>query len=326
MPNFNLQETLDLHPFIKYIEGENILQVLPGVWQVSEWIVVPKKMTMEISKGTTLRFDKTSGLIANGPVNLKGTREEPVVLTGSNHLSGFDAWSGIALINAQTSSIWSHVKIFKTSGVSKGEWGLSGGINFYESDIIMENVSFIGSQSEDALNIVRSKFDLKNITIKNTTSDGFDSDFSSGTIENGRFENIGSQGGGDGVDVSGSKVTVINSYFENISDKAISVGENSNLKATNIDIKNADIGVASKDGSLLTISDSKFSEIRKAGLMSYIKKPEYESAEILAKNISIESTGDKFISQSGSKITIDGVETSSVDLNVKNLYSPDVGQ
>ena len=57
---------------------------------------------------------------------------------------------------------------------------------------------------------------MKNITIKNTTSDGFDSDFSSGTIENSRFENIGSQGGGDGVDVSGSKVTVINSYFENI--------------------------------------------------------------------------------------------------------------
>ena len=218
------------------------------------------------------------------------------------------------------------MEIFKTSGVSKGGWALSGGINFYESDIIMENVSFIGSQSEDALNIVRSKFDLKNITIKNTTSDGFDSDFSSGTIENGRFENIGSQGGGDGVDVSGSKVTVINSYFENISDKAISVGENSNLKATNIDIKNADIGVASKDGSLLTISDSKFSEIRKAGLMSYIKKPEYGSAEILAKNISIESTGDKFISQSGSKITIDGVETPSVVLNVKNLYSSDVGQ
>ena len=72
------------------------------------------------------------------------------------------------------------------------------------------------------------------------------------------------------------------------------------------------------------ISDSKFSEIRKSGLMSYIKKPEYGSPEILAKNISIESTGDKFISQNGSKIIIDGVETSSVDLNVKNLYSPDV--
>ena len=58
--------------------------------------------------------------------------------------------------------------------------------------------------------------------------------------------------------------------------------------------------------------------------MSYIKKPEYESAEILAKNISIESTGDKFISQSGSKITIDGVEAPSVDLNVKNLYSSEL--
>ena len=324
LPDFNLKETLNLHPFIKYVEGENILQVMPGVWQVNEWISVPKTMTLEISKGTTLRFNNKSGLIANGPVNLKGTREEPVILMGSDHLSGFDTWSGIALMKTQKPSVWSHVKIFKTSGVSKGGWSLTGGINFYESDIIMDSVSFFGNQSEDALNIVRSKFDLKNIIIKNTKSDGFDSDFSSGTIENGRFENIGSKSGGDGIDVSGSIVKVINSYFENISDKGISVGENSNLKATNIDIINADIGVASKDGSLLSISDSKFSEIRKAGLMSYIKKSEYGSAEILAKNISIESIGDKFISQNGSKITIDGVETASVELNVKKLYSPDV--
>ena len=323
LPDFNLKKTLDLHPFIKYVEGENILQVLPGVWQVSEWIVVPKKMTLEISKGTTLRFDKVSGLMAYGPVNIKGTREKPVVLKGSGPLLGFDAWPGIALMKTQKSSVWSHVKIFKTSGVSKGGWSLTGGVNFYESDIIMDTVSFFGNQSEDALNIVRSQFDLKSITIKNTTSDGFDSDFSNGTIENSRFENIGSQGGGDGVDVSGSEVTVINSYFENISDKGISVGENSNLKATNIDIKNADIGVASKDGSLLSISDSKISKIRKAGLISYIKKTEYGPPEILAKNISIESTSDKFISQNGSKITIDGVETASVELNVKKLYSPD---
>ena len=116
------------------------------------------------------------------------------------------------------------------------------------------------NRAEDALNVVRSNFKLKNVTIKNTTSDAFDSDFSKGTVVGGIFENIGSQGGGDGIDVSGSEVTVTNSSFENISDKGISVGENSNLKATNIDIKNANIGVASKDGSLLTISDSKFSE------------------------------------------------------------------
>ena len=37
---------------------------------------------------------------------------------------------------------------------------------------------------------MRSKFELNNITIKNTTSDAFDSDFSSGTLENGIFEQI----------------------------------------------------------------------------------------------------------------------------------------
>jgi len=188
----------------------------------------------------------------------------------------------------------------------------------------MDHVSFIGNQSEDALNITRSKFELKNVTIKNTASDGFDSDFSSGIMENSRFENIGSQSGGDGVDVSGSEVTLTNTYFKNISDKGISVGERSNLKANNIDLKKANIGAASKDGSLLFISDSKFLEIRKAGLMAYIKKPEYSSPEIIAENIIIESMGDKIVSQKGSKVTIDGTETSPVDLNVKKLYGSDI--
>jgi len=324
MPEMTLEETLSEHQFLKFDADSKTMSVKSGEWEVTNWIIVPRQIGLKIPQGTILRFNSDSGLLARGGITISGTQQKPVILEALGDPGEKQSWPGIVLMKTQKPSIWSHVKIFKTSGVSKGGWSLTGGVNFYESDIIMDNVSFFGNQSEDALNIIRSKFDLKNITIKNTTSDGFDSDFSRGTIENSRFENIGSQGGGDGVDVSGSEVTVINSYFENISDKGISVGENSNLKATNIDIKNADIGVASKDGSLLSISDSKISKIRKAGLISYIKKTEYGPPEILAKNISIESTSDKFISQNGSKITIDGVETSSVDLDVKKLYSSDV--
>ena len=228
---------------------------------------------------------------------------------------------GIVVLKSQKPSIWSHVKIINTSGISKDGWALSGGVNFYESDIEMDHVIFSGNRAEDALNIVRSKFELKNVTFKNTASDAFDSDFSSGTVENGVFENIGSLGGGDGIDVSGSEVVVTRTHFKNISDKALSVGENSQLKANNINIENVAIGAASKDGSRLFISDAKFTGIKKAGLMAYIKKPEYGPAEITAETLAFFSTEKWAIVQKGNKIIIDGIEVPSDDLNVKELYT-----
>ena len=323
VPSSNINQLLKTHSFINYIDKTKTLKIKKGEWVVSDPLVIPQNVTLIIPEGTTLKFSSDSALIAKGAVIIQGTKDFPVTLTG---LEKKEYWQGIVVLNSLKTSTWSHAKISYTSGVNQNGWELTGGVTFYESDIEMNNIHFLDNHTEDALNIVRSNFKLKNVTIENTLSDAFDSDFSKGKVETSFFQNIGSKGGGDGIDVSGSEVTVTNSYFENISDKGISVGENSNLKATNIGIKNADIGIASKDGSLLFISDSKFSEIRKAGLMAYIKKPEYGSSEVMAKNITIESIGDKFISQNGSKITIDGVETSSVDLNVKNLYSPGVGQ
>ncbi|MBT6326230.1 MAG: hypothetical protein HOJ35_09690 [Bdellovibrionales bacterium] len=323
VPFSNINQLLKTHSFITYIDKTKTLKIKKGEWVVSNPLVIPQNVTLIIPEGTTLKFSSDSALIAKGAVMIQGTKDLPVVLT---RLEKKGYWQGIVVLNSLKTSTWSHSKISYTSGINQNGWELTGGVTFYESDIEMNNIYFLENHTEDALNIVRSNFKLKNVTIKNTLSDAFDSDFSKGEVETSFFENIGSKGGGDGIDVSGSEVTVTNSYFKNISDKGISVGENSNLKATNIDIKNADIGIASKDGSLLFISDSKFSDIRKAGLMSYIKKPEYGSSEIMAKNITIESIGDNFISQNGSKITIDGVETSSVDLNVKNLYSSGVDQ
>jgi hypothetical protein len=135
------------------------------------------------------------------------------------------------------------------------------------------------------------------------------------------FKNIGSLGGGDGIDVSGSEVTVIQSIFDNISDKALSVGESSNMKASGLTIKNISIGAASKDGSQLFITDSKIRGTKKAGLMAYIKKLEYGPAKITADELEFYSVEKQAISQEGNKILIDGVEVSPEKLKVKELYS-----
>ena len=54
--------------------------------------------------------------------------------------------------------------------------------------------------------------------------------------------------GNDGLDLSGSNV-FLSLRIEGVGDKAISVGEKSQLVAENINIKNSRIGIASKDQS-----------------------------------------------------------------------------
>lgn len=71
---------------------------------------------------------------------------------------------------------------------------------------------------------------------------------------------------------------------------------------------------------------NKSATILGAGLMAYVKKSEYGPAEITAKILEFNLTKQLAIAQKGSKITIDGVETISKDLNVKELYGSLVRQ
>jgi hypothetical protein len=321
VPEVTLEKTLSTHKFLTFEPGSKVMSVKPGEWEVNNWIVIPDSGKLEIPQGTTLRFRHGTGLFARGAILAHGTPEAPVVLSSLETSNENELWQGVVVLKSSEPSIWSHVQIINTSGINENGWTLPGGVNFYESDVEMDHVLFSGNRSEDALNIVRSKFKLKNVTIKNTTSDAFDSDFSRGTVEESLFENIGSQGGGDGIDVSGSKVRVTRTHFENISDKALSVGESSQLEASGITIENVSIGAASKDGSRLFLTDSKITGTKKADLMAYIKKSEYGPAEIVANALEFSSTEKRVIAQKGNKIVIDGLETPFEELNVKELYA-----
>ena len=62
-----------------------------------------------------------------------------------------------------------------------------GAINFYNAPVIIENSIFDNIYSEDALNIIRSEFQIKNTVFKNVSSDAFDSDFSIGSVSDSKF-------------------------------------------------------------------------------------------------------------------------------------------
>ncbi|MBT3516975.1 MAG: hypothetical protein HN465_05270, partial [Nitrospina sp.] len=229
LPQPTLAKTLSQHSYLKVDKKRNILRVKSGQWQVNSWLVVPEGFELLLSEGTTLNFKSSAGLLARGPVTIKGTKDSPVILQGMRNSTKANYWQGIFVMNSESPSHWSHVKIKNTKGIKNNDWVVSAGVTFYESDVYLKNVTFSENRCEDALNIIRSTFDLMDVDIKNAISDGLDADFSNGVVTGGIFKNLGFAGGGDGIDLSGSRITITGTRFLNIADKAISVGEESYL-------------------------------------------------------------------------------------------------
>ncbi|MGI9289838.1 MAG: hypothetical protein ACR2QG_01015, partial [Gammaproteobacteria bacterium] len=171
-----------------------------------------------------------------------------------------------------------------------------------------------------ALNIIHSEFSIKDSLIVETASDAFDSDFSTGTVTNCQFVNIGKAGGGDAVDVSGSDIRVVSSSFLDVSDKALSVGERSKMRAEDVEMNRVGTAAAAKDGSELILSNARINAASFAGLTAYIKKPEYGPALIEANGIEINSTDQLALVQKGSQVILDGVSLPAQDMDVDALY------
>lgn len=323
IPIQSVSELLTRFPFIAEV-GPNLLSIKQGQWDIDEWLSVPKGTTLTIPGGTVLRFSSTTGLTARGPVMINGTVDNPVILSGKSEGNGKGTWQGLYISNTEEASVWSHLIIKNTKGISRKGWVLPAGVTFYQADAILKNVFFQGNLCEDAINIVRSKFELDGVSIINALSDGLDSDFSTGSIKNGLFENIGSVGGGDAINLSGSVVEITGTIIKNVQDKAISVGENSTMTGIRLKIEGVGAGIVSKDGSKVIISDSDISGFRIAPMMAYIKKQEYGPATIFAKQIRAENLPRSALVQKGNQILIDDIAVPYVDLNINDLYAAEM--
>ena len=310
-------------PFLQWDDTGHTAIVSRGTWRIDHPLVLPSGVGLTIEPGTTLEFAPSAFVLVNGPTTFVGSAANPIVLSGQGGLP----WRGIAVMSPRpilltdtTRSSWSYITIRNTSGVRHEGWALSGGITFYRTEVRLDHVTVEGSTADDAVNLVHSPFVVRALTLREAESDGVDSDFSDGTISGSAFSHIGRGGGGDGLDISGSRVTVDSSRFDHIEDKALSVGEGSTMTASALAIDRVGAGAAVKDGSCLTLSDSHLSAISNAGLMAYIKKPEYGPGRVTARNVIIEDTERPVWVQIGNQVTLDGVRAPTESVNVDSLY------
>jgi hypothetical protein len=130
---------------------------------------------------------------------------------------------------------------------------------------------------------------------------------------------IGIDGGADGVDFSGSEVVMQGTRFLRVTDKAISVGESSELTARDVEVESCAVGAASKDASKVTLNNSRISDASVAGLMSYVKKPEYGPASLIADDVSITGTSTPARVQRGSELWLNGAPIETDEIGVESL-------
>ena len=90
-----------------------------------------------------------------------------------------------------------------------------------------------------------------------------------------------------------------------------------NIKDSNFDT--IGVGVASKDGSSVTITDTKISNYKLYAAMSYLKKDFYDMPSINLNNCLV-SEGNAYIRQKGTSMIVDNHNIPESEVSVKKLY------
>jgi len=162
---------------------------------------------------------------------------------------------------------------------SINNFGLTGCLSFI--NIKFENVKIKGSKGacEDTINLVNSTGEIKEIEITEAFSDALDLDFSKLNINN-VFINKSKN---DCADFSFGNYNIDQLNLSNCGDKALSVGERSVLTASEINIKDSKMGIASKDGSIVKVIKNN-SQNLEVCLAAYNKKQEFFGGFIKVDN------------------------------------------
>lgn len=279
-------------------------------------LVTPKNYTVEINQGTYLNIVKGGKIIINGPLQIQGSKENPVTVTSTDGNG-----QGIFIWAEGRSSKITYANFSNLSYPIQDNWQVTGAITFYESPVSLNHVKISDNKSEDALNIVRTTFSMENCTITNTQSDAFDGDFVKGIIKNSTFNNLGN----DAIDVSGSNLKIEDVLVSNAGDKGLSAGEDSKMHLKNVTITESEIGVAGKDLSIVD-GNTVILKNNKLGFTAFKKKPEFGPSHISltgVKQINIETS---HLIENKSSLTIDGKRAETIK-NVKNkMYGVEFGR
>jgi len=242
-------------------------------------------------KESDLNVDNNINILNMSDFHFKGTEltyREPTIirLSGENSIEGLSKESPllingpVMIVQEEGSLVLSNIIIKNPVNIPVQNRNWSGAINIISSNVMIDDLTIIGNNSEDAINFVNSHFTIKKIHIESALSDAIDFDYSAGTISSVSCVDIGN----DAIDGSESNVIIDYLIAENVLDKGVSAGENSIININTAILNNVGIGLVSKDGSSLDVIILEISKV-KLPVSAFTKKPEYDSPSLVVHDV-----------------------------------------
>lgn len=289
------------------ISGKQVI-FRSGVLNVRSPVIIPENYEVFINKGTEINFLDQGFIISESPVNIIGTRDRPVVIRGKGSVS--------VLTNGQKSFL-RYVNFDGLVALNYDKWTTTSAVTFYEADLDISDCKFLNNFSEDALNLIRCRLTADNLYFQNSSSDALDFDFCSGKIGNIQIVNCGN----DGLDLSGSEVHVSKCIIKKSSDKGISVGEDSKVFIDSVYVFEANIGITSKDMSILKVGYF-HPQSCNYPIAAFQKKPEYGYSLLEIDQCSQPINEKKILIDAGSSVKIGGREVEKGgQIDLADLYA-----
>jgi len=303
--------------FLSVDEENKIIKFKAGEFIIDGNLIFPEGYTVMSGEGCKLDLINSAIILSYSTIRFIGTTDNPIEIQSSDSTG-----QGIVIINVDDESLFKNVVFLNLTNPSDKGWELTGAVTFYESSVSIINCQFRHSRSEDALNIIRSEFEIHNTVFIENLSDAFDADFSKGKIEYSSFINNGN----DAIDISGCNVELVDIFIDKVGDKGISAGENSQIIIHGIEIINAELGITSKDNSEI-IAENVILKHVKVGFIAFQKKPEFGPAFISVSGLQQNEIREKYLIEITSSLSIDGINIKPNKEDVKSiLYGAEYGK
>ena len=207
---------------------------------------------------------------------MNGTKDKPILITGKGSL---------IILNPDKSDLVSkinNVNFDNLTTPTKPLMKFTGSINGHGGKFEISNSKIENGNAEDQLNIVNADVKISKVNFKNAISDALDCDYCRGKISDVNFHKVY----GDALDIAGSDIFFSNINVKYAQDKAVSIGESSNVHIENLTIEDSGTGVAVKDGSEVYIDKVSIKRLSYDSFMTYVKKPFFSNyTQLNVKNI-----------------------------------------
>ena len=307
----NIADTTSNFNFLEFFQNKILIK--KGNFNINQDLIIPKNKELIIAAGSNINLLKGSKIISHSRIIAEGTPDDPIKISSPDNLG-----QCILVSNTKKKSVLKYVYFNNLSNCSSPNIELTGSINFYKTNIFMDNIYFTDNiKGDDYLNVINFKFELKNLFFENSYADALDIDYSTGKIKNITLSNCGN----DAIDLSNSSIEIKNLNADKIGDKAISIGENSYLRGELFIIKNSFLGLAIKDQSEIDIKNLTITN-SDIPLATYIKKREYNSSKINISKFSTENNLKESIFEKGSNVTINEKIIENFEKNVFEIIYP----